>query len=526
MWARPHSITGDNSGDMQAAGEEHAHEERTSNACTQRVSEQEQSGLLEDEILQEQQGFVQREPQQQMGEMEGALFTTRDQYHNNYEQDEENEEEADIVDANTAAKATKTSSAVEYMNRHFPRNLLLRSSPRLPEEEQRLLPADPPLYTHATTTTTTSNTTASSSSPISTTHTFPSPSPPSSSAHMPTPGGRGGYAKGEPMVYPHLHQQQPSETSSSHSRNPSKADSDDALIKKKNALADAGSATAALSAGTSSSSASTSYPPYPPPVVITLDPNAVDTPQDVFNPMTDDERRCRICLEGDNEPTLGHLISPCHCKGSSRYIHLKCLERWRELSPRKESFYRCDTCHYHYSFSRPWIAKILEHGWFVHTMSVLMLIGLIYSTGWIGHVLQDKGAWRWKDKFFHGPGDGRKIVLGLDGPDYLFGLVWIAGFGLIILCIGCFCGGSGEDGTQRNDGSDSCCGGDCCSGNTGSCYIVDCGGSSGGEEVVIMLVVAVLFVGTIGAFVGLYRILASINKRVLNNMKETILEVK
>ena len=38
---------------------------------------------------------------------------------------------------------------------------------------------------------------------------------------------------------------------------------------------------------------------------------------------------CRICFEGADE-SLGKLITPCDCKGSSAMIHERCLERWQE----------------------------------------------------------------------------------------------------------------------------------------------------------------------------------------------------
>ena len=36
---------------------------------------------------------------------------------------------------------------------------------------------------------------------------------------------------------------------------------------------------------------------------------------------------CRICLTDDSDP-INPLISPCHCAGSMKFIHLACLQRW------------------------------------------------------------------------------------------------------------------------------------------------------------------------------------------------------
>lgn len=48
---------------------------------------------------------------------------------------------------------------------------------------------------------------------------------------------------------------------------------------------------------------------------------------------------CRICFEND-----GILISPCECRGESKWIHEKCLTRWRTSAPLEESSSRCEIC--------------------------------------------------------------------------------------------------------------------------------------------------------------------------------------
>ena len=40
----------------------------------------------------------------------------------------------------------------------------------------------------------------------------------------------------------------------------------------------------------------------------------------------DDEKQCRICFT--NNEDISPLISPCSCTGSSKYIHLQCLQQW------------------------------------------------------------------------------------------------------------------------------------------------------------------------------------------------------
>jgi hypothetical protein len=48
---------------------------------------------------------------------------------------------------------------------------------------------------------------------------------------------------------------------------------------------------------------------------------------------------CRFCLETD---TVENLLSPCSCKGSSKYVHNDCLMRWYTTEPARGV--RCNTC--------------------------------------------------------------------------------------------------------------------------------------------------------------------------------------
>ncbi|CAO3563319.1 unnamed protein product [Mortierella alpina] len=236
-----------------------------------------------------------------------------------------------------------------------------------------------------------------------------------------------------------------------------------------------------------------------------------------------DDRRCRICLESDDDPDSeqGHLISPCLCKGSARYIHLGCLQQWREASPRKESAFSCDTCHYRYSFSRPWMADVLGNESFLHVVTTFLVLTVIYLCGWVGHGLEASGVWHWKSWMAaYPPESGPPIrILGLDGWDFVWGLIMAALFGLMFLVIGaCFldaemgclgiCGGSG----------DGCA----------PCYFGDCalGGAEGAEFILILVAIIMFLFGIVGVFVGMYRVAAKFTKQALDSMRETILEVK
>ena len=40
------------------------------------------------------------------------------------------------------------------------------------------------------------------------------------------------------------------------------------------------------------------------------------------------EKLCRICYIEEDDPKENPIVQPCHCSGSCKYIHLKCLKHW------------------------------------------------------------------------------------------------------------------------------------------------------------------------------------------------------
>lgn len=64
--------------------------------------------------------------------------------------------------------------------------------------------------------------------------------------------------------------------------------------------------------------------------------------------MSDDEKICRFCFEGEEE---GPLISPCDCRGDQKYVHLQCLRRWQRMvlvsQPTHPAFYEVQLPHEH-----------------------------------------------------------------------------------------------------------------------------------------------------------------------------------
>ncbi|KAI8361635.1 hypothetical protein B0O80DRAFT_164200 [Mortierella sp. GBAus27b] len=150
-----------------------------------------------------------------------------------------------------------------------------------------------------------------------------------------------------------------------------------------------------------------------------------------------EEPRCRICFETtDNEfSATDKLISPCLCKGSSRFVHVGCLQAWRRMSPKHESTYRCDTCHYHYLFIRPWLAEVLQKSWFLETITLVTFLMVCTTSALAGHVLHESGTWNWKAP----PGSDGSFnqkyigIMNLDVADVVWGLSIVASGGFIFM---------------------------------------------------------------------------------------------
>ena len=64
---------------------------------------------------------------------------------------------------------------------------------------------------------------------------------------------------------------------------------------------------------------------------------------------------CRICFDADNNSSK--LISPCGCRGSSKYVHEHCLERWQSISFENNQIVKaevCSTCNHRYCYPNIW----------------------------------------------------------------------------------------------------------------------------------------------------------------------------
>ncbi|KAI9268841.1 hypothetical protein BDA99DRAFT_502786 [Phascolomyces articulosus] len=257
------------------------------------------------------------------------------------------------------------------------------------------------------------------------------------------------------------------------------------------------------------------------------------------------------------------LIRPCKCKGSMMYVHIDCLNRWRELSPRQESHVACDLCGYRYNIYRPKFAAIVSHPYFLRTLTLfsilLLTLGMAYLCKWIHlYILLPNNDGGEHDRYpkpppstpppNHGDNDGDEEwwwqhgglqLFGLDRVYLLAGLISVSVLGIIYLFYCCATASSSAV-SDPTSGDTSpllpmtrwlCC---CDSANGGlyGCYIADfttCSGDAalGGIVVFIAFVILIAIVfGILGVFSGIYAFMESIVQHVAGRVKERILDVQ
>eukprot|EP00299_Pterocystis_sp_00344_P015418 c7698_g1_i1.p1 GENE.c7698_g1_i1~~c7698_g1_i1.p1 ORF type:complete len:426 (+),score=74.05 c7698_g1_i1:42-1319(+) len=96
------------------------------------------------------------------------------------------------------------------------------------------------------------------------------------------------------------------------------------------------------------------------------------------------ERQCRICFSGESE---GHLFSPCLCRGTMQYVHLGCLNSWRQSSVNPNSMTRCDQCGHQYHVIKTQFASFLQRSDLIMFVSLVLLVLMIVGTGLVSRML-------------------------------------------------------------------------------------------------------------------------------------------
>jgi hypothetical protein len=77
-------------------------------------------------------------------------------------------------------------------------------------------------------------------------------------------------------------------------------------------------------------------------------------------------KECRICLSEENEKDI---VSPCDCKGSVKYVHKECLQKWVDV----KGSLKCDICKERYNLSRFQKVDIILNN-FMRSLGIFLLI--------------------------------------------------------------------------------------------------------------------------------------------------------
>lgn len=95
---------------------------------------------------------------------------------------------------------------------------------------------------------------------------------------------------------------------------------------------------------------------------------------------------CRICF--DDDTSTEQLVAPCKCNGSSKWVHLSCLRRWRRTCDTRVGREVCDVCCSVYddddAFTITWkdhlsmrVKQVSRHPLFPEC--VMFVVGVIFS---------------------------------------------------------------------------------------------------------------------------------------------------
>ncbi|XP_071961202.1 uncharacterized protein [Antedon mediterranea] len=88
---------------------------------------------------------------------------------------------------------------------------------------------------------------------------------------------------------------------------------------------------------------------------------------------------CRICQENMGSKGKDKLISPCGCAGSSKYIHINCLQRWA----RTKGSNICEICNKQYDKKYMKFPRLTtsEENTLISALIILLLLGGVAGVG-------------------------------------------------------------------------------------------------------------------------------------------------
>jgi len=209
-------------------------------------------------------------------------------------------------------------------------------------------------------------------------------------------------------------------------------------------------------------------------------------------PLNTPDFSCRICM-GDSSD--GKLFRPCRCKGSMQFVHVECLQKWREQSSNRQAYFRCEQCHYQYNLQRITASGLINQPFILLLMTFFFSSLAILLIALPIHFLFDT-----------------KYLIGLKPPwsDVVVAVcvIGVLGFFAMLVLEGC----------DRHQGGwfDTLFSNNCCLGCDGLCV-----GDSCIPVVVAMMVALLAFI----VIVGLFRTMGFLYKTMKQAAQGTISQV-
>ncbi|XP_026472731.1 E3 ubiquitin-protein ligase MARCH5-like [Ctenocephalides felis] len=73
------------------------------------------------------------------------------------------------------------------------------------------------------------------------------------------------------------------------------------------------------------------------------------------------QRHCWVCFATEEDDANANWVQPCHCKGTSKWVHQSCLQRWVDEKQKDNSFGRvhCPQCQTEYIIVFPPVGMIV-----------------------------------------------------------------------------------------------------------------------------------------------------------------------
>jgi hypothetical protein len=78
--------------------------------------------------------------------------------------------------------------------------------------------------------------------------------------------------------------------------------------------------------------------------------------EEISSSDSEEKLMCRFCLDDEYQEDL---FVPCHCSGTARFVHRRCLQEWRSQDIHSLNYTRCQECLYEYEMSNE-ISNVLS----------------------------------------------------------------------------------------------------------------------------------------------------------------------